>query len=110
MPAALVRLVDRRHRLGSASGLLMMTGGYLGWQPLAVALAMATMLTLAMATRRRITGNTFAMILAGSLVFAWLGWRWLGPLVRGGLFDAVLLGVCTGILTVGLIFVAKLSD
>ena len=107
LPAGLVRLIDRRHRLGSAAGLLMMTGGFLGWQPLVVALAFTVLIALGVRTQRRMTGELFAFLLALYLILAWLGWAWIGPIVWPVLSDVVPLGVCTAVLTAGLILCAR---
>jgi leader peptidase (prepilin peptidase) / N-methyltransferase len=109
VPAGLVRLVDRRRRLGSAAGILMMTGGFLGWQPLVVALAFATVLALGVSTRRRITGGLFAFLLALYLIVAWLGWAWLGPIVWPVLSDVGYLAVFVAVLVAGLVVVGKRS-
>ena len=116
LPTALVRLVDRRRRLGSAAGILMMTGGFLGWQPLAVALASATAVALALATAvalgigaRRITGRPFAFLLTLTLIVAWLGWAWLGMIVWPVVSDAGGLAVFVGVLAAGLTVVSRLT-
>lgn len=109
LPAGLVRLADRRRRLGNAAGILTMTGGFLGWQPLAVALALTTLMTLGMSTRRRVTGELFAFLLALYLIVLWLGWAWLGPLAWPVLSDGLYLGVFVAVLTPALAVVGRLS-
>ena len=108
VPAGLVRLVDRRKRLGSAAGILTMTGGFFGWQPLAVALALTAVVALGVSTRRRLTGDHFAFLLALNVIVAWLGWAWLGPIAWPVLSDGVYLGIFVGVLTAALAVVGRL--
>jgi hypothetical protein len=90
----LVRLAGALHRrwrgqdgLTPAAALLTMTGGFLGWQPLLVAVAFACVLTpLGILLRQRVR-PAFSLALAAGLAGAWLGWGWLGPLLRPYLFD-----------------------
>jgi leader peptidase (prepilin peptidase) / N-methyltransferase len=90
----LVRLVGALHRrwrghagLTPAAALLTMTGGFLGWQPLLVAVAVAcALLPLGILLRQRVR-SVFSLVLAVALVVTWLGWGWLGPLLRPYLFD-----------------------
>jgi hypothetical protein len=86
-PAWLVRLVGRGER--TTEDLLVMTGGFLGWQPLLVALAVAGVLALVPARRL-----PFALLVIPALVAVWLGWAWVGPPLRPFLFDPVVLPVC----------------
>lgn len=87
----LVRLVGRLHPrrgvFGPAAGLLAMTGGFLGWQPLLVAVAVACVLVTAGIGLRHRMRNLFGVALTASLVGVWLGWGWLGPLLRPYLFS-----------------------
>jgi leader peptidase (prepilin peptidase)/N-methyltransferase len=103
LPATLVRLTDRRRRFGSAAGVLMMTGGFLGWQPLVVAMAFTALIALGVSTRRRITGGFFAFVLALEIVVVWLGWAWLGQVVRPVLMDVRYLAVFLVVLSGGLL-------
>ena len=103
LPAGLVRLIDRRRQFGSAAGVLMMTGGFLGWQPLVVALAFTTAIALGVSERRRITGGFFAVVLALGVVLVWLGWAWLGPVVGPVLFDVVYGALFAVVLSGGLL-------
>ena len=103
LPATVVRLTHRRRRFGSAVGVLMMTGGFLGWQPLVVALAFTTLIALGVSTRRRITGGFFAFVLALEIVVVWLGWAWLGPVVRPVLLDAKYLAMFLVVLAAALL-------
>ena len=81
----------------------MLTGGFLGWQPLAVALALTTLIALGLETRRRVTAGFFAFLLALEVGVAWLGWAWLGPVFRPVLFDAAYLAVFLVVLSVALV-------
>jgi leader peptidase (prepilin peptidase)/N-methyltransferase len=92
---ALVRLINRLHRaalgrevLGQpAAALVLLAGGFLGWQPVLVALGLAALLALPAARLLGDAQRGFGVALAVSLAGAWLGWGWLGPLVRPLLFD-----------------------
>jgi leader peptidase (prepilin peptidase)/N-methyltransferase len=100
-PAWLLRLVNHlvRQRLGPADRLLVMTGGFLGWQPLVVALALAGVLAVVAGLVRRLRSPSprwgegrktlFPLLLVAALVASWLGWAWLAPLVLPFLFDPV---------------------
>lgn len=84
----LLRIVAALHRrilgcspLGQdAPGLVLLAGGFLGWQPMMLALALALLL-----------GRRFDLALVAGIVIAWQGWPWLGPLVRP-LFDSAWAG------------------
>ena len=102
VPAGLVRLIDRRRQFGSAAGILMMTGGFLGWQPLLVALALAVSSTLVVRISRTDTARVFGMVLVAFVVVVWLGWRWIGPIIRPVSFHAEYLVVFLAILSVEL--------
>ena len=119
-PAWLMRLVNgladvlrRREGAGTAPGLLLMTGGFLGWQPLAVALALAGLLTVLVALVERRRGRKprrpFALFLVAGLVVAWLGWGWLVPLPRSWWFDPVVLIACLSGLG-GLLLAARMME
>lgn len=79
----------QRHRTGRdhlslASGVVVIAGGFLGWQPMLAAVALASVLTLA---RRRRGAEVFATELAVGTSLAWLGWPLLSPVLRPVLFD-----------------------
>jgi leader peptidase (prepilin peptidase)/N-methyltransferase len=84
-----------RHGLGrdavpaGAADLALIAGAFLGWQPVLVggALALAAAAALCALPRR----VPFALCLALGTVAAWLGWAWVGPVVRPVLFSAALL-------------------
>jgi leader peptidase (prepilin peptidase) / N-methyltransferase len=114
LPAGLVRLADIAGRgIGpSAPALLILTGGFLGWQPLTLALSLASIQTFLclqspLRVRRWLTARMFALILGGNLIVVWLGWAWLGPLVRRCLFDPALLGIWLAMLAVGLAVLSR---
>ncbi len=117
-PAWLVRLSSPRawfkKRLGPTPGLLALTGGFLGWQPLLVALSGATILTALAALPLRRLGRSprraFDLVLLACLAGAWLGWRWLASLVTPWLFNSGwLAGSLAGLLLV-LDFILPASD
>jgi leader peptidase (prepilin peptidase) / N-methyltransferase len=93
----LVRLINGLHRsalgrevLGPpAAALLLLGGGFLGWQIHLVALALAVLLALPAARLLGDSQRGFGVALAVALAAAWLGWGELGPLVRPWLFDPV---------------------
>jgi leader peptidase (prepilin peptidase)/N-methyltransferase len=81
------------HRAAEAD-LLLVAGSFLGWQPVVVALLLGALLTmLADPLSRRLLGRSvpFGVWLAIGIVLSWLGWRWLGPLLRPVLFHGPLL-------------------
>jgi leader peptidase (prepilin peptidase)/N-methyltransferase len=90
----LVALVGRLGRgrdivpAGSAS-LSMIAGAFLGWQPLLVALVLAFGFAALFAPWGRF--DPFGPGLVLGVVTAWLGWAWIGPLVRPALFSPALL-------------------
>lgn len=76
---AVVRLADRAGSLRPLAAVALMSGGFLGWQPVAVAVLLAALLTLT--TRRGV-----ALWLTLLVPVVWLSWRWLGPALRPVLF------------------------
>jgi leader peptidase (prepilin peptidase)/N-methyltransferase len=65
-------------------------GAFLGWQPAVIALLIALAVAVVLwAVRRR--APPFGPGLLLGIVAAWLGWAWIGPLVRPILFSAELL-------------------
>lgn len=91
----LVRLVDagvawRRGKPAFGADVprvLMLAGGFLGWQPVTTALAAATAGALAASLLRPPSARSFALALVGTVFVTWQGWAWLGPAVRPVLFD-----------------------
>ncbi len=93
--------------------LLMMSGAFLGWQVIALALPAGAVLSLAFIlpkwvwamVRRKKFDNALAFGpgLAAGVVTCWFGWPWLGELVRGVLFDGFLIAVFGGLVGVGLL-------
>jgi leader peptidase (prepilin peptidase)/N-methyltransferase len=98
--------------LGDAD-LLMMSGAFLGWQPIALALFVGAFLSIVVvipqraweAIRGRPAGAPlpFGPGLAAGVVTCWLGWPWLGQLVQPFFFDAVILVVMGTIIGGGLL-------
>ncbi|HKI32448.1 MAG TPA: prepilin peptidase [Gemmataceae bacterium] len=85
----LVALVARGFPPGGAD-LAMISGAFLGWQPLLVAVVLAfAVAALVYPLRRR--PPPFGLCLALGIVVAWLGWAWIGPAVRPILFSPTLL-------------------
>ena len=73
--------------------LLIIAGGFLGWQPVVVAGLLALIPGLATATMQWIVKNrrqvSYGLWLALALVPVGLGWYWIGPLVQGLFFEGV---------------------
>lgn len=97
--------------------LLMMSGAFLGWQVIALALPVGAVVTLLAVIpmkawafiRRKKTDNSLAFGpgLAAGVVLCWFGWPWLGELVRAVFFDGLMMGVLGGFV-VFFLFVAGL--
>jgi leader peptidase (prepilin peptidase)/N-methyltransferase len=87
---------------GGDVAILAVAGAFLGWQPVAVALAAALAPALLLAGLRLVAWRKdtalFGPWLAVAVAAAWLGWAWVGPAVRPALFNAstvaVLVGAC----------------
>lgn len=62
--------------------LLLLSGGFLGWQPLVVALALAILFVQPITKVIPSLDRAFALALVIGLVIAWFGWRWIGPVSR----------------------------
>ncbi len=98
--------------LGDAD-LLMMSGAFLGWQPIALALFVGALLSIVIVVPQRIwelirgrpAGEPlpFGPGLAAGVVVCWLGWPWLSQLVQPFFFDLVLLLVMVTIIGGGLL-------
>ncbi len=97
--------------LGDAD-LLMMSGAFLGWQPIVLALPVGAVLTLAVVVPLFIIAKLrrkkfepampFGPGIAAGVVACWLGWPWLGELARAAFFDPISIGVSAAILGGGL--------
>lgn len=97
--------------------LLMMSGAFLGWQVIVLALPVGAVLTLLAIVpirvwnliRRRKSDNALAFGpgLAAGVVACWFGWPWLGELVRAWAFDGLMIAVVGGLVVFGL-FIAGL--
>ena len=73
-----------------AADLGMIAGAFLGWQPVLVAVALAGAIVLLLYPwRHRLP--PFGLALALAVVAAWMGWAWVGPVVRPILFSPALL-------------------
>jgi leader peptidase (prepilin peptidase) / N-methyltransferase len=93
--------------------LLMMSGAFLGWQVIALALPVGAVLSLAFilpkwlwaVVRRKKFDNmlAFGPGLAAGVVACWFGWPWLGELVRVFFFDLFYMGVFGVVLAVGML-------
>jgi leader peptidase (prepilin peptidase)/N-methyltransferase len=105
----LVGLVDRLGRglpivpVGSAH-VSMIAGAFLGWQPVLVGLGLAFVFVAVLRLFRRVV--PFDPGLALGIVAAWLGWAWIGPMVRPVFFNPTLLA---GLVIASLALVAVLS-
>jgi leader peptidase (prepilin peptidase)/N-methyltransferase len=79
--------------LGEAEmSLLMIAGGFLGWQPVVAASLLALIPGLATATVQWVVKKrnqvSYSFWLALALALVWLGWYWIGPLVQPLFFDS----------------------
>lgn len=81
--AAIVRARGRAAFGADLPGVLLLAGGFLGWQPLVAALSVTTLLGLPCPPSSR----RFSLMLVGALFVCWQTWAWLGPLLRPVLFD-----------------------
>lgn len=105
--------LGRGHPIFDTSGtdILLIAGTFLGWQPIIVALLLGTVLaTPGRWGLRLLRGPELPMgfWLTVAVMIAWLGWGWIGPLVRPVFFDGMLLPlVLVGIL--GLVFLGNLA-
>jgi leader peptidase (prepilin peptidase)/N-methyltransferase len=93
---------------GGAASLAMMAGAFLGWQPVLVALVLALVFApLLYRWRRRFPAFGPSLLLG--IVAAWLGWAWLGPMVRPILFSPLLLAtaLATALVLAGVLAVGK---
>jgi len=98
--------------LGDAD-LLMMAGSFLGWQAISLALPIGAVITLVavvpMFLWAKIRGRRFDPALpfgpgiAAGVVACWLGWPWLGELVRAAYFDLLVMAILGGIVGGGLL-------
>jgi leader peptidase (prepilin peptidase)/N-methyltransferase len=93
--SGLLRLVNALHRATSGeevfgpSGpmLFLMVGGFLGWQPVVVALLAAALLMHPLSRLAHSPEESFVLAGVVGIVLAWLGWRWIGPVARPWLLD-----------------------
>jgi leader peptidase (prepilin peptidase) / N-methyltransferase len=103
----------RGRPLGAGEGdFLAGVGAVLGWQPLAVAVAVSIPAVLfSNAVARAATGRRrlpLGLVVGFALVIAWFGWSWIGRLAQPVLFDSrvvvVTLGALLALLPVGLLY------
>ncbi len=107
-----LRLVGLIGRLGRGAPIIpagspqlsMIAGAFLGWQPALVALGFAFVFAVVLARFR--CSAPFAPGLVLGIVAAWLGWAWIGPIVRPVFFSATMLPT---LLVAGLALVAIIS-
>lgn len=91
----LLRLVNALHCavlgeevFGSTGpALLLLAGGFLGWQPIVVALVLAFVFEEPLSCLTRTTEVAFGLALIAAIVLTWFGWRWLGTWTRPYLFS-----------------------
>jgi leader peptidase (prepilin peptidase) / N-methyltransferase len=71
------------------TSLLLIAGGFLGWQPIVVAGLLGLVPGLIAATRQWMVGKRieFSRWLALAVAAVWLGWYWIGPLMQGLFFN-----------------------
>ncbi|HTU20721.1 MAG TPA: prepilin peptidase [Gemmataceae bacterium] len=71
------------------TSLLMIAGGFLGWQPIVVAGLLGLIPGLIAAMRQWMMGKrvAFSLWLALAVAGVWLGWYWFSPLVQGLFFN-----------------------
>jgi hypothetical protein len=73
------------------TSLMMIAGGFVGWQPVVVAGLIGLIPGMIVATRQWTAGNrqqiAFSIWLAVAVVAVLLGWYWIGPLVQGLFFS-----------------------
>jgi prepilin signal peptidase PulO-like enzyme (type II secretory pathway) len=94
---ALRGLASGRFSLGSANvprvpayddgGVLAIAGAYLGWQPILVGFASASMLTLTWRLVVRRSPPPFGLLSGGSVVVCWMAWTWLAAPLAPVCFD-----------------------
>jgi leader peptidase (prepilin peptidase)/N-methyltransferase len=94
LATGLARRGSRRTFAGGAADLAMIAGAFLGWQPVLVAVALALPVAAPLYLPRRLV--PFALCLALGVVASWLGWAWVGPVVRPVLFDPRRLPIALG--------------
>jgi leader peptidase (prepilin peptidase)/N-methyltransferase len=89
-----------RESPAGAADLAMIAGAFLGWQPVLVAVVGTLAASVLLSPLRR--HLPFGLLLVVGIVAAWLGWAWVGPVVRPVLFSpAWLLVVAAASLLLG---------
>jgi leader peptidase (prepilin peptidase)/N-methyltransferase len=83
------------------TSLLMIAGGFVGWQPVVVAGLLGLVPGLILATRQWAAGKrqqiAFSLWLALAVAGVCLGWYWIGPLVQGLFFNATRLALLAAV-------------
>jgi leader peptidase (prepilin peptidase)/N-methyltransferase len=103
------RVMGREPARPPGTDVLLIAGAFLGWQPAVTALALGAGLWLVAGTPFRLAGRRpppLGLWLALGVTASWLGWAWLGPLLRPVLFNA---GVLAALVAAGLALVATMS-
>jgi leader peptidase (prepilin peptidase)/N-methyltransferase len=105
-----VALVGRSEAAAGAADLSMIAGAFLGWQPVLVAVVLACAVAALLYRWRRVPG--FGLWLALGIVPAWLGWAWIGPVVRPVLFSPTWLSalVAAGLAAAGVASLVPRAD
>lgn len=70
------------HLSPASATLVLLTGGFLGWQPTVVAIALAIAFVWPILYLDQSPDRAFPLGLVVALLIVWFGWRWLGPLPR----------------------------
>jgi leader peptidase (prepilin peptidase)/N-methyltransferase len=74
------------------TSLLMIAGGFLGWQPIVVAGLLGLVPGLIVVVLQGAMGKrqhvSFSIWLALAVAVVWLGWHWIGPPLQGLFFNA----------------------
>jgi leader peptidase (prepilin peptidase)/N-methyltransferase len=94
--ALIMRQGAGRDFAAGAAGLTTMAGAFLGWQPILVAVLLILLVAVPLDLARRRVLAVFAVILA--VVGTWLGWAWVGPLLRPALFSPSRLAIALTVL------------
>ena len=93
--------------LGDAD-LMMMSGAFLGWQPVVVAFFIGAIVSLPVGVAFRLVKKEeafpFGPGLALGIIITMLTWRWLAPVLQMYLFEPILVLVAVVVMAAGLFF------